>query len=343
MMATPTQKDLENLTPQQLSEKYPATFANKQSAGTFVDRPFLDRINPFTPFNKKKFVPNEKTKQLLDKYKKEHGQNLVVLPLSAYYGDEKAKKLVMQGVQGVYDPTSFVGGLGDRRNRYVYLNPEEVTTKGKDGLIRKSPGLFTLGHEAYHAYDQSLLDDPRFGRLPSGFQKVLAGGIDALTDDKFDFDKSKRRFADAKRVYSLPIEEAYKEVGKEGMHRFKKELDANIGASKDYDTLGIEGFRTKNKNLFDYPRMYIRNHMKSFKDDLFKDAQGYDYYTDTYTDTGFNTVRGIQKRIPEMEKRYMDEASAYEDEVLVPYIMEKSKNNPPTKEMLSNYLRRKIN
>ena len=54
----------------------------------------------------------------------------------------------------------------------------------------------------------------------------------------------------------------------------------------------------------------------------------------------FNTVRGIQKRIPEMEQKYKDEASAYEDKVLVPYIMEKSKNNPPTKEELDKYLRR---
>lgn len=343
MMAIPTKEDLENLTQQQLIEKYPETFAKEQSAGTFVDRSLLDRINPFTPFNKKKFVPNEKAKQLLDKYKKDYGQNLVVLPLSAYYGDEKAKKYQSQGLKGMFDPTSLVGGLSDRRNRYVYLNPEGVTTKGEDGLYRKSPGLFTLGHEAYHAYDQSLLDDPRFGRLPSGFQKVFAGGLDALTDDRFDFDKSKRRFADAKRVYSLPIEEAYKEMGKEGMHRFKKELDANIGASKDFDTLGIEGFSTKNKNLFDYPRSYVRGHMDSFKDKLYKDAQGYDYFTDTYTDTGLNTVRGIQKRIPEMEQKYKDEASAYEDKVLVPYIMEKSKNNPPTKEELDKYLRRNTN
>ena len=41
-----------------------------------------------------------------------------------------------------------------------------------------------------------------------------------------------------------------------------------------------------------------------------------------------------------MEQKYKDEASAYEDEVLVPYIMEKSKDNPPTKEQLDKYLRR---
>ena len=67
----------------------------------------------------------------------------------------------------------------DPHSRYVYLNPEGVTTKGEDGLTRKSPGLFTM-IEAYHAYDQSLLDDPRFGRLPSGLQKVFATGLDAL-------------------------------------------------------------------------------------------------------------------------------------------------------------------
>ena len=132
MMAIPTKEDLENLTQQQLIEKYPETFAKEQSAGTFVDRSLLDRINPFTPF-KKKFVPNEKAKQLLDKYKKDYGQNLVVLPISAKFGDEKAKKMQSQGLKH-YNPSDLIGGLSDRRNRYVYLNPEGVTTKGEDGI-----------------------------------------------------------------------------------------------------------------------------------------------------------------------------------------------------------------
>ena len=59
-----------------------------------------------------------------------------------------------------------------------------------------------------------------------------------------------------KAVYSLDLlKKNYNEMGKEGMHRFKKELDANIGASKDVDTLGIEGYNTKNKNLFDYGKI----------------------------------------------------------------------------------------
>ena len=44
---------------------------------------------------------------------------------------------------------------------------------------------------------------------------------------------------------------------------------------KIFDTLGIEGYSTKNQNLFDYPRFYIRDHMNKFKDMLYKDAQGY--------------------------------------------------------------------
>ena len=81
MMAKPTFEELKNLTHEQKVAKYPEIFAPHLSAGTFVDRPFLDRINPFTPFNAKKFVPSENAKKLLDKYKKEYGKNLVVLPL----------------------------------------------------------------------------------------------------------------------------------------------------------------------------------------------------------------------------------------------------------------------
>ena len=38
--------------------------------------------------------------------------------------------------------SSLVGGLSDKRNRYVYLNP--VTTKGEDGLYRKSRMVYLL-------------------------------------------------------------------------------------------------------------------------------------------------------------------------------------------------------
>ena len=310
MMAEPTFEELKNLTYEQKVAKYPEIFAPHQSAGTFVDRTLLDRINPLTPFNKKKFVPNEKAKALLDKYKKETGKNLVVLPLSATYGEEKAKERQKLGEFGLFRPRDLIGGSNDPRNRYVYLNPEEVT---KDGV--KSPGLFTLGHEAYHAFDQSLLNDPVRGKLPTGIQKMAGGIVDFLLSDKTDFDKSGPFISDKRKAYldSLPLDEKYKELSKEAMFRYKKELDAQLGAAKDFKDLGIEDKNIKNTFLPNYPRSYIRNRMNVLSDGAFSEAQGYDFETDTYSDTGFQTVRGVQKQIPELEKEFIDESIEYED------------------------------
>ena len=311
MMAKPTFEELKNLTHEQKVAKYPEIFAPHLSAGTFVDRPFLDRINPFTPFNAKKFVPSENAKKLLEKYKEKYGKNLVVLPLSAAIGKEGSKKAQLSGVQGLYRPTDLIGGSNDRRNRYVYLNPEEVT---KDGV--KSPGLFTLSHEAYHAFDPSILNDPVRGKIPTGIQRMAGGVLDALFSNYTDFDKQGPFMSKERKEYldSLPFAERYKESQKEPMFRFKKELDAQLGAAKDYKDLGIEGKSTENEFLPNYRRMYIRNRFDQASDEAFKKAQGYDYESGTYTDTGLQTVRGIQKELPQLEKEFKQEAIKYEDE-----------------------------
>jgi len=316
MMAKPELTDaqireLSTLSKEERHKKYPHLFDPVQSAGTFENRPFFDRINPTTPFNKKRFVPNEKAKILLEKYKQRTGKNLVVLPLSATLGQDQAKQSQQSGLQGLFRPRDLIGGSNDPKNRYVYLNPEEVT---KDGV--KSPGLFTLAHEAYHAYDPSLLNEPVRGKLPTGIQKMAGGLVDFLLSDITDFDKS-GPFHSKKRIEeieSLPLSKKYKEAGKEDQFRYRKELDAQIGAAKDLKELGVkdESFRTP-VNIFDYPRSYIRNRMNSLKDAAFKEAQGYDYESDTYADTGFQTVRGVQKKIPQLEQEYKKEATEYED------------------------------
>ena len=48
-------------------------FSNIQ-AGGFKKRSLLDRINPFTPFSSKKFVPSAKGQEFLDKFKKDTGK-----------------------------------------------------------------------------------------------------------------------------------------------------------------------------------------------------------------------------------------------------------------------------
>ena len=320
-----SKEDLKNLTREQLIEKYPLDFAPFQSAGSFKDRSFLDRINPFTPFSKKKFVPSENAKALLNKYKERTGKNLIVLPISAGMGKEQAKRSIEGGLQGMFKPYSLFGGSEDPINRYVYLNPEEVKTKGKDGLYDKSPGLFTLAHEAYHSSDPTLLDEPVRGKMPTGIRAKAAGFIDFLTQDKTDLDK-RGKAGVVKNFRNLPLNEQYMQSGQEPLFRYQKELDAQIGAAKDFDDLGIEGFNTKNVFLPDYPREYVKSHMDNFKDFAYRDAQGYDESTDTYGDTGFQTVRNVQKQIPDLEQQYINKAMDYEREKMSNYIKNRRRN-----------------
>ncbi len=201
----------------------------KYSAGTFVDRSFLDRINPFTPFSAKKFVPNENAKKLLEKYKKEYGQNLVILPL-----DEKYKKLgfdnKIESTGGSFFAEDFVGGAGDPRKRYVYLNT-------------KDPNLFTLAHEARHAYDPKMLVNPLYNKeRPTGLLRVAGGFADALTDNQFDFDRQNTNVAG--KAHSLDT--------------YSKELYANFGALKDFEELGIKDTEADvEKTLFSIPKNYL--------------------------------------------------------------------------------------
>ena len=201
------------------------------SAGTFVDRPFLDRINPFTPFSAKKFVPSENAKKLLEKYKKQYGKNLVVLPL-----DEKLKKegsflpgtLTADYRGGQFYDKDFIGGAGDPFKRYVYINPEKNR-------------LFDLSHEASHAFDPKMLVNPAYDKKrPTGLLRVAGGFIDALTDNRTDFDR--QNFASSK---------------KRNLDVYEKELNAQLGVLKDYDYLGVEGKHSSNmKQLFNYPKIY---------------------------------------------------------------------------------------
>ena len=51
------------------------------SAGYFEDRPWLDRINPFTPFHSKRFVPSPEAKLILDDFSNKYKKKVNVLPL----------------------------------------------------------------------------------------------------------------------------------------------------------------------------------------------------------------------------------------------------------------------
>ena len=85
-------------------------------AGGFKKRSLLDRLNPFTPFSSKKFVPTAKGQEFLDKFKKDTGKNLVVLPIEQKAIDEmksdiKSLKEDMNRGKGAAAIIILIGGL----------------------------------------------------------------------------------------------------------------------------------------------------------------------------------------------------------------------------------------
>lgn len=127
---------------------YQDQFFRDIQAGGFKKRSLLDRINPFTPFSSKKFVPTAKGQEFLDKFKKDTGRNLVVLPMSQKDVD-KANQAFGFTPSGLYKSYKGIGGSRDPFNRYVFLN-------------EKDPSLYTLAHEGGHAQDKNLIygNDP---------------------------------------------------------------------------------------------------------------------------------------------------------------------------------------
>ena len=108
-----------------------------------------------------------------------------------------------------------------------------------------------------------------------------------------------------------PITDSEENTNKENNQvNFIPESNSSDGTS---GTNIIKGKFTENVFLPDYPRSYIRNRMNVLSDGAFSEAQGYDFETDTYSDTGFQTVRGVQKQIPQLEKEFKDESIEYED------------------------------
>jgi len=115
-------------------------------AGGFKKRSLLDRINPFTPFSSKKFVPSAKGQEFLDKFKKDTGKNLIVLPIEKE-GIDSIKKSYGFSPSGYFKTHALFGGPRDPFNRYAYVNPDDAS-------------LYTLVHEGGHAQDKKIMIDP---------------------------------------------------------------------------------------------------------------------------------------------------------------------------------------
>lgn len=117
------------------------------SAGEFVDRPLLDRINPFTPFGSKKFVPSAHGQNLIDHYETTTGKNVRVLP-NQPHAIEFAQTNYGFTPGGYFHGNSIIGGGRDPFGRDIYLRED-------------NPRLWVGAHELGHAFDPHIMHDPR--------------------------------------------------------------------------------------------------------------------------------------------------------------------------------------
>ena len=278
------------------SKTFPANFS-----GEFVDRPFLDRINPFTPFNKKKFVPSEQAKDLLKEYETKYGKKIRVLPTET--SDLDGADAESYG--GYFKPQAARGGSFDPFERYVYLNPtaNKIRDEKGDVIDTKPAETFVLAHELGHAFDPNLRKNPYRGKLPGGIKRLAGGLVDFLTIGKTDLDKRSNYFGEIPQFKSRA--DAYKFFGKEAMNRFTSEIDAQKAAKDFFDSRGIEDARASGyaEPLDAYPATYLQGYDLGIQNKNF--AQGIGYlnpilgeYENRSPDGSYNAgVRALQKEI----------------------------------------------
>ena len=226
-------------------------------AGGFKKRSLLDRLNPFTPFSSKKFVPTAKGQEFLDKFKKDTGKNLVVLPVEqkGLESIEKAFGFSPSSVGGYFTPGDIIGGSRDPFNRYVYLNP-------------KDPSLYTLAHEGGHAQDKNILYDPyqqerrrvsRRGKhtrkFPSSYEEFIQKDGRG-TMNTFGTELTAEQYA---RDYFQD----------KNLQKPSESMVLNYEIAKDepfpydkYKKFNVETFPT------DYPMSFLRNYLRK-KDDFY--------------------------------------------------------------------------
>ena len=247
------------------TKTFPANFS-----GEFVDRPLLDRLNPFTPFNKKKFVPSEQAQDLLNEYQTKYGKKIRVLPTQT--SDLGGADAGSYG--GLFKPFAVRGGSFDPFERYVYLNPTYEKIRDEKGKVidTKPARTFVLAHELGHAFDPNLKKSTYRGELPTGIKRIAGGIIDALTKDKTDFDK--RTYLYDKLPNFNSRADAYNFFGKHAMEKFTSELDAQKAAKDFFDSRGIKDSSASGymEPLDVYPASYLIGYDRGITDPNY--AQG---------------------------------------------------------------------
>ena len=232
-------------------------------AGKFVPRPFLDRLNPFTPIGAKKFIPSSEAQLLLDEYSKKIGRQMHVVPFTDKHIEE---------AKDAYGPDfSPKAKFSNDRPNLVYLSED-------------SP-IPTLVHELEHALDPNLANK-NVRRL----KKEYEAGV-PIADDFGD------RVADDDGVNPWMGDTNAIMFGHESshpLHTYKAELLAEKAAS---DYVRSKGGTHRPINL--YPKTYLDKFIRDWKpydkteDDvsqyLLKEAQ-----TDMYEKAQniYNNMRG---------------------------------------------------
>ena len=231
---------------------YQDQFFRDIQAGGFKKRSLLDRINPFTPFSSKKFVPTAKGQEFLDKFKKDTGRNLVVLPMSQKDVD-KANKAFDFTPSGLYKSYKGIGGSRDPFNRYVFLN-------------EKDPSLYTLAHEGGHAQDKNLIygNDPyRMDRRRES--RTSKSQIPKGFVDRFDyFGKGAQNTVDQEITAEKYATDYFKDKGLlKPTERQVLQYETNTGKKFPYED--YQQYVEK-KEPTNYPLSFLKTYLKGFDD-----------------------------------------------------------------------------
>lgn len=231
---------------------YQDQFFRDIQAGGFKKRSLLDRINPFTPFSSKKFVPTAKGQEFLDKFKKDTGRNLVVLPMSQKDVD-KANKAFGFTPSGLYKSYKGIGGSRDPFNRYVFLD-------------EKDPSLYTLAHEGGHAQDKNLIygNDPyRMDRRRES--KTSKSQIPKGFLNRFNyFGKGAQNTVDREITAEKYASDYFKDKGLlKPTERQVLQYETNTGKKFPYED--YQQYVEK-KEPTNYPLSFLKTYLKGFDD-----------------------------------------------------------------------------
>ena len=221
-------------------------------AGGFKKRSLLDQLNPFTPFSSKKFVPTAKGQEFLDKFKKDTGRNLVVLPMSQKDVD-KANKAFGFTPSGLYKSYKGIGGSRDPFNRYVFLD-------------EKDPSLYTLAHEGGHAQDKNLIygNDPyRMDRRRES--KTSKSQIPKGFLNRFNyFGKGAQNTVDREITAEKYASDYFKDKGLlKPTERQVLQYETNTGKKFPYED--YQQYVEK-KEPTNYPLSFLKTYLKGFDD-----------------------------------------------------------------------------